>query len=67
MTWEEVDAGLYAWDLADEEIEPVLDRLQEDVGITGVHIPASMHAKKRPHRDEARHLQYVSTVSGKAR
>lgn len=51
MIWNEVNTGIYAWDIADEGIEPLLDRLQEDVGITALYITALMHAEKRPHKD----------------
>ena len=29
MYWREVAASLYAWDLLDEGVEPILDTLQE--------------------------------------
>jgi hypothetical protein len=51
MIFNEVNTGIYAWDILDEGMDRILDTLQEDVGITALYITGLMHAEKRPHKD----------------
>ena len=49
--------GCYLWDLLDEGVESVVDRLTGEIGATGVCVPATYHSidKTRPH--EAAHAR----------
>jgi hypothetical protein len=47
----EVAASLYAWDLAFEGIEPVLDTLQQTAKVNSVYLVALMHHERRPLTD----------------
>jgi hypothetical protein len=47
----EVSASLYAWDLADEGVEPVLETLHETTGANSAYLVALMHQEKRPLTD----------------
>jgi len=51
MIFNEVNTGIYAWDVADQGIDFILDRLQGEVGITALYMTALMHSEKRPHKD----------------
>ncbi len=51
MFIKEISASLYAWDLADEGIERILDNLQEMTGCNSVYLIALMHREKRPLTD----------------
>src|ERR1700728_1437949 len=44
----EVASSLYAWELHDEGIEPILDNLQQMAGVNSVYLVALMHYEKRP-------------------
>jgi hypothetical protein len=47
----EIAASLYAWDLADEGVEPVLETLKETTGANSTYLVALMHWEKRPLTD----------------
>ncbi|MCC6861767.1 MAG: hypothetical protein IT158_24565 [Bryobacterales bacterium] len=47
----EVAASLYAWDLLDEGVDPVLDTLQETARANSTYLVALMHWEKRPLTD----------------
>ncbi|MEK7407502.1 MAG: hypothetical protein AAB225_20685 [Acidobacteriota bacterium] len=47
----EIAASLYAWDLLDEGVEPVLDTLKETTGANSTYLVALMHWEKRPLTD----------------
>ncbi|MDP6381029.1 MAG: hypothetical protein QF662_06760, partial [Phycisphaerae bacterium] len=47
----EISASLYAWDLADEGIERILDNLQEMTCCNSVYLIGLMHHEKRPLTD----------------
>jgi hypothetical protein len=47
----EVAASLYPWNLADEGIERILDKLEEMTGCNSVYLVALMHHEKRPLTD----------------
>jgi hypothetical protein len=47
----EIAASLYAWDLLDEGVEPVLDTLRETTGANSTYLVALMHWEKRPLTD----------------
>lgn len=49
----EVSASLYAWDLHDEGIEPILDNLQQMAAVNSVYLVALMHKEKRPFTSDA--------------
>ena len=51
MIFNEVNTGIYAWDILDEGMDRILDVLQEDIGLTALYITALMHSEKRPHKD----------------
>lgn len=51
MFFSEISGSLYAWDLADEGIERILDNLQEMTGCNSVYLIALMHHEKRPLTD----------------
>jgi len=51
MFFREISASLYAWDLADEGIERILDNLQEMTRCNSVYLIALMHHEKRPLTD----------------
>jgi hypothetical protein len=48
MKLQELTMALYAWDLADEGVEHVLDVLQERVGINAIYMVALMHYERKP-------------------
>ena len=47
----EIAASLYAWDLLDEGVEPVLDTLRETTLANSTYLVALMHWEKRPLTD----------------
>ena len=49
--FKEIAASLYAWDLADEGVEPVLETLRETTGANSTYLVALMHWEKRPLTD----------------
>ena len=51
MYFREVVASLYAWDLLDEGLEPMLDVLQEETLTNSAYLVALMHDEKRPLTD----------------
>ena len=51
MFFSEIAASLYAWNLVDEGIERILDKLQEMTGCNSVYLIALMHHEKRPLTD----------------
>ena len=51
MFFSEIAASLYAWNLADEGIERILDKLEEMTGCNSVYLVAIMHHEKRPLTD----------------
>jgi hypothetical protein len=51
MFWREVVASLYAWDLLDEGLEPILDALQRETLANSTYLVALMHDEKRPLTD----------------
>ncbi len=51
MFMSEICASLYAWDLADEGVERILDNLQEMTGCDSAYLIALMHHEKRPLTD----------------
>jgi len=51
MYYLEISASLYAWDLADEGIEHILDSLQQMTGCNSAYLIALMHHEKRPLTD----------------
>jgi hypothetical protein len=51
MYWKEIVASLYAWDLLDEGLEPILDVLQEETLTNSTYLVALMHDEKRPLTD----------------
>ena len=51
MFLREISSSLYAWDLADEGTERILDNLQEMTATNSVYLIAVMHHEKRPLTD----------------
>lgn len=51
MTFNEIAASLYPWDIADEGIDRVLDTLQERTYCNSAYLIALMHHEKRPLTD----------------
>ncbi|MBM3243020.1 hypothetical protein FJZ31_42725 [Candidatus Poribacteria bacterium] len=51
MIFSEISGSLYAWDLADEGIERILDNLQEMTACNSTYLIALMHHEKRPLTD----------------
>lgn len=51
MYWREVVASLYAWDLLDEGVEPILDLLERETLTNSTYLVALMHDEKRPLTD----------------
>ncbi|MDQ1318112.1 MAG: hypothetical protein QG588_1769 [Candidatus Poribacteria bacterium] len=51
MFFSEISGSLYAWDLADEGIERILDNLQEMTDCNSVYLISLMHHEKRPLTD----------------
>jgi hypothetical protein len=51
MYWREIVASLYAWDMLDEGIEPMLDLLQRETLTNSTYLVALMHDEKRPLTD----------------
>ena len=51
MFFSEISGSLYAWDLADEGIEQILDNLQEMTGCNSTYLIGLMHHEKRPLTD----------------
>ena len=51
MYWQELNTGLYPWDLHDEGVERILDNLQSVVGCNAVYMTSLMHSEKRPLHD----------------
>ena len=51
MYWREVVASLYAWDLLDEGLEPMLDFLEAETLTNSTYLVALMHDEKRPLTD----------------
>lgn len=49
----EVSASLYAWELHDEGVEIILDRLQQMAAVNSVYLIALMHYEKRPLTSDA--------------
>jgi hypothetical protein len=47
----EIAASLYAWDLADEGCEPVMETLKETAQVNSLYLVALMHHEKRPLTD----------------
>ena len=47
----EIAASLYAWDLLDEGVDPVLETLGETAGANSTYLVALMHWEKRPLTD----------------
>ena len=47
----EIAASLYAWDLADEGVEPIADTLAETAAVNSLYLVALMHHEKRPLTD----------------
>lgn len=48
MALKEIAASLYAWDLADEGVEHVLDNLEALAGVNSTYLVGLMHKEKRP-------------------
>lgn len=48
MPLNEIAASLYAWDIADEGIEHILDVLTTRAGVNSVYLVGLMHNEKRP-------------------
>jgi hypothetical protein len=48
MAIREVAASLYAWDIADEGVEAILDKLVEHAAVNSVYLVGVMHKEKRP-------------------
>ncbi|MHC4176966.1 MAG: glycoside hydrolase family 10 protein [Planctomycetota bacterium] len=48
----EVSASTYAWEVHDEGVEDVLDRMQRMAGVNSVYLIALMHYEPRPYRGE---------------
>lgn len=51
MVFREVVASLYPWDLLDEGVEPILDRLEGWTRCNSTYLVALMHHEKRPLTD----------------
>ncbi len=51
MYWREVVASLYAWDLLDEGLDPILDSLEAETLTNSTYLVALMHDEKRPLTD----------------
>jgi hypothetical protein len=51
MYWREVVASLYAWDLLDEGLDPILDFLEAETRTNSTYLVALMHDEKRPLTD----------------
>ena len=51
MYWREVVASLYAWDLLDEGLDPILDVLERETLTNSTYLVALMHDEKRPLTD----------------
>lgn len=51
MYWREVVASLYAWDLLDEGLDPMLDTLERETLTNSTYLVALMHDEKRPLTD----------------
>ena len=49
--FKEVAASLYAWDLADEGCEPIMETLKETAQVNSLYLVALMHYEKRPLTD----------------
>ncbi|MBI4877847.1 MAG: hypothetical protein HY822_24715 [Acidobacteria bacterium] len=49
--FKEIAASLYAWDLLDEGVDPVLETLKETTGANSAYLVALMHWEKRPLTD----------------
>ncbi len=49
--FKEVAASLYAWDLADQECEQIMDTLKETAQANSLYLVALMHHEKRPLTD----------------
>src|SRR5512141_282482 len=47
----EIAASLYAWDLADEGIDPIMETLKETANVNSLYLVALMHHEKRPLTD----------------
>lgn len=47
----EIAGSIYAWDIADEGVERILDNLQEMTGCNSVYLIGIMHHEKRPLTD----------------
>jgi hypothetical protein len=47
----EIAASLYAWDLLDEGVEPILETLRQTTGANSAYLVALMHWEKRPLTD----------------
>ncbi len=47
----EISGSIYAWDIADDGIERILDNLQEMTGCNSVYLIGIMHHEKRPLTD----------------
>lgn len=48
MPLSEIAASLYAWDLADEGVEHILDTLEGLAGVNSTYLVGLMHKEKRP-------------------
>lgn len=48
MALKEIAASLYAWDLADEGVEHILDNLEALSGVNSAYLVGLMHKEKRP-------------------
>ena len=49
--FKEIAASLYAWDLADEGCEPIMETLKETAQVNSLYLVALMHYEKRPLTD----------------
>ena len=49
--FKEIAASLYAWDLLDEGLEPIMETLKETANVNSLYLVALMHHEKRPLTD----------------
>ena len=64
MFFSEISGSLYAWDLADEGIEQILDNLQEMTGCNSTYLIGLMHHEKRPLTDYFYPHKLATTLGG---
>lgn len=48
MIIQEIAASLYPWDIADEGIDPIVDKLQKHANVNSIYLVGVMHYEKRP-------------------